>query len=84
MPSGGDQRDPSRGSGSIRTADADALTPQELQVATLVAGGATNKEVAGTMFLSPKTIESHLSRIYRKLGVTSRTQLAVRFARGAD
>jgi ATP/maltotriose-dependent transcriptional regulator MalT len=58
-------------------ADRDALTPQELQIAQLVAGGASNKEAAGAMFLSPKTIETHLSRVYRKLGVTSRTQLSV-------
>ena len=42
----------------------------------LVAQGLTNREVAGSLFLSPKTIEHHLSAIYRKLGVRSRTQLA--------
>ncbi len=52
------------------------LTPQELQVATIVARGASNKEAAGQLFLSPKTIEFHLRNAYRKLGVTSRTQLA--------
>lgn len=56
--------------------DPEVLTPQERRVADLVAEGATNKEAAGAMFLSPKTIETHLSRIYRKLGVASRTQLA--------
>ncbi|MEN0012114.1 MAG: AAA family ATPase [Solirubrobacteraceae bacterium] len=58
--------------------DPSALTPHEEQIAELVVGGASNKEVAGAMFLSPKTIETHLSRIYRKLGVGSRTQLAAR------
>lgn len=63
--------------------DPAALTPQEQQVAELVVGGASNKEAAGAMFLSPKTIETHLSRIYRKLDVTSRTQLAAKFRAGA-
>ena len=58
----------------------DELTPQELQVALQVADGKTNKEVAAAMFLSPKTVEFHLGRIFRKLGVTSRTELARRIA----
>lgn len=62
--------------------DPNELTPQERQVAALVASGATNKEAAGELFLSPKTVESHLSRIYRKLNVTSRTQLAARWNDG--
>ncbi len=57
--------------------DRDELTPQELQVARLIAGGATNREVAADLFLSPKTIETHLTRIYRKLGVRSRSELAM-------
>ena len=52
------------------------LTPQELQVALLVAGGATNRETAAALFLSPKTVEVHLTHVYRKLGVRSRTELA--------
>ena len=52
------------------------LTPHELQVALLVAQGLTNREVGTALFLSPKTIEHHLSAIYRKLGLRSRTQLA--------
>ena len=52
------------------------LTPQELQVALLVADGATNKEAAAALFVSPKTIEAHLLRVYRKLGLHSRTELA--------
>lgn len=69
-----------RASGStVRTPENradDALTPQELQVATVVAGGATNKEAAVALFLSTKTIEFHLGNVYRKLGIRSRTELA--------
>jgi DNA-binding CsgD family transcriptional regulator len=54
----------------------DELTPQERQIATLVARGATNREVAAGVFLSTKTVEKHLSSVYRKLGVHSRSQLA--------
>jgi DNA-binding CsgD family transcriptional regulator len=54
----------------------DDLTASELRVALVVAEGATNREAAGRLFLSEKTIETHLSRIYRKLGVRSRTALA--------
>jgi DNA-binding CsgD family transcriptional regulator len=56
------------------------LTPQELQVALLVAEGKTNREVGAQLFLSPKTIEWHLGHVYRKLGVSSRTELASTFA----
>jgi DNA-binding CsgD family transcriptional regulator len=58
----------------------DELTPQELHVALAVATGATNREVSSSLFLSPKTVEMHLTRIYRKLGVRSRTDLALHFA----
>jgi DNA-binding CsgD family transcriptional regulator len=64
---------------SVRTAEerrVGALTPQELQVAALVADGATNREAAAALFLSAKTIEFHLSNVYRKLGIRSRTELA--------
>ncbi len=64
-----------------RSAD-DHLTPQETQVALLVAGGATNREAAGSLFVTPKTIEFHLAQIYRKLGIHSRTQLSIRLSRG--
>ncbi|MEV1292108.1 AAA family ATPase [Pseudonocardia sp. NPDC049635] len=53
----------------------DALTAHELQVARLVATGATSREVATQLFLSPRTIEAHLRSIYRKLGISSRRQL---------
>ena len=57
--------------------DRDDLTPQELQIARTVGAGASNREAAADLFLSPKTIETHLSRIYRKLGIRSRSQLAL-------
>jgi DNA-binding CsgD family transcriptional regulator len=63
--------------------DSDELTPQELRVAFAVARGAKNREVAAELFLSPKTVEFHLGRIYRKLGIHSRTELAARVADGA-
>lgn len=56
------------------------LTPQELQIALLVTEGRTNAEVGRALFLSTRTVEFHLSRAYRKLGVASRTELTRRFA----
>jgi DNA-binding NarL/FixJ family response regulator len=56
------------------------LTPQELQIALAVAQGATNREAAAQLFLSPRTIEAHLSDVYRKLGARSRTELVLIFA----
>jgi ATP/maltotriose-dependent transcriptional regulator MalT len=54
------------------------LTPQEQAVAHLVATGLSNREVAGELLLSIKTIEIHLTHIYAKLGISSRSQLAAR------
>jgi DNA-binding CsgD family transcriptional regulator len=59
------------------------LTPQELQVARLVAQGLSNKEVAAQLFLSPRTIDAHLRNIFAKLGITSRVQL-VRLPLGGE
>jgi DNA-binding CsgD family transcriptional regulator/lipopolysaccharide biosynthesis regulator YciM len=56
------------------------LTPQELQIALLVSQGHTNAEVGRAVFLSTRTVEFHLSRTYRKLGVASRTELTRRLA----
>jgi DNA-binding CsgD family transcriptional regulator len=52
------------------------LTPTEERVAALVADGQTNREIAGSLFMSVKTVEANLTHIYRKLGVSSRRQLA--------
>jgi DNA-binding CsgD family transcriptional regulator len=61
---------------AVAAAGLEELTAHELQIARLVAYGMTNREVAAKLFLSPKTIEYHLSQIYRKLDLRSRTQLA--------
>ena len=59
---------------------ATGLTPTEETIARLAAAGLTNREIADRTFLSPKTVEVNLTRIYRKLGVRSRAGLASRFA----
>jgi DNA-binding CsgD family transcriptional regulator len=56
------------------------LTAQELQVALQVAEGKTNKEAGAALFLSPKTVDFHLRRVYRKLDIRSRGELIKRFA----
>lgn len=53
----------------------DELTPQERQIARLLAEGKTTREAAAAVFLSPKTVEYHLSHVYRKLGIRSRQEL---------
>jgi DNA-binding CsgD family transcriptional regulator/tetratricopeptide (TPR) repeat protein len=56
------------------------LTRQEAQVAAIVGAGATSREASEQLFVSPRTIDFHLQNIYRKLGVRSRTELALRMA----
>ena len=58
----------------------DELTPTEQRVAHLAASGLTNREIASAAFMSEKTVEANLSRVYRKLGLRSRTELARRLA----
>jgi DNA-binding CsgD family transcriptional regulator len=60
-----------------------ALTPTERRVAELASQGRSNKEIAAALFVTPKTVDTQLSRIYRKLGVHSRTALAHRLGRTA-
>jgi DNA-binding NarL/FixJ family response regulator len=59
------------------------LTEAERRVAALAAEGRSNKEIAAALFLAVGTVESHLSRVYRKLGVRSRAELARSFASAA-
>src|SRR5262249_56845645 len=58
-----------------------ALTATEERVAALAAAGRTNRQVAQALFLSPKTVEANLARIYRKLGISSRAELGAAIAR---
>jgi DNA-binding CsgD family transcriptional regulator len=60
---------------------ADSLTPSERRVVDLAAGGGTNREIAQTLFVTEKTVETHLGRAFRKLDVSSRRQLPEVLAR---
>jgi DNA-binding CsgD family transcriptional regulator len=60
------------------------LTPTQREVASLVVAGRTNREVAATLFMSPHTVEAHLTAIYRVLGIRGRTDLARVFPGGTE
>jgi DNA-binding CsgD family transcriptional regulator len=68
-----------RATGQIRarsdSSERDALTPQELEIATLAASGLTNKQIAQRLYLSHRTVGAHLYRIFPKLGIASRAAL---------
>ena len=76
---GGRQGAPELGRIGGRTRE-DGLTAAERRVAALVAAGRTNREVAAQLFLAERTVAGHLTRIYAKLGVRSRTELARRLS----
>ena len=61
-----------------------SLTPAELDVVRLVSEGLGNKDIATRLFVSPRTVQSHLTRVYTKLGLSSRVQLAQESARRDD
>ena len=65
---------------SGRRPTSDELTETERRVAELAAQGRTNKEIAAELFMGVSTVEAHLSHVYRKLGVRSRTELAGRIS----
>jgi DNA-binding NarL/FixJ family response regulator len=60
----------------IALSGVESLTPSERRVAEMAVEGLTNREIAQTLFVTPKTVEVHLSSAYRKLGIASRSQLA--------
>jgi len=72
------------GDGAAAAGPLAALSAREREVAELAASGATNRDIAATLFLSQKTVESHLRNIFAKVGVGSRTALAALVSRAAD
>ena len=58
----------------------DALTPSELRVAQLAAGGQTNRQIAQALFVTQRTVENHLTSTYGKLGISSRPELPAALA----
>ncbi|WP_219822110.1 helix-turn-helix transcriptional regulator [Streptomyces sp. Ru62] len=72
----GELRAAGESSGSPTPGDRDELTAQELRIAVPTAHGLTNRQIAERMFVSHRTVGSHLYRIFPKLGVTTRSQLS--------
>jgi DNA-binding CsgD family transcriptional regulator len=72
-----------RGPRTPPTGDLSVLSDREREIANLIAGGASNPDIAGTLFLSRKTVERHVSSILAKLELKNRAQLAARIAAGA-
>ena len=72
-----------RGSGQRKrpTSGWASLTPTELDVVRLVSEGLANNDIAARLFVSPRTVQTHLTHVYTKLGLTSRVQLAQEAAR---
>ncbi|PSK67169.1 putative HTH-type transcriptional regulator [Micromonospora sp. MH33] len=66
-----------------RAPTATALTATEERVARLAAGGRTNRAIADELFISPKTVEANLARVYRKLGISTRAELGAAMGRPA-
>jgi DNA-binding CsgD family transcriptional regulator len=57
--------------------DAEELTSREREIAALVAGGLSNREIADCLFISRRTVDAHVNHIYAKLGISSRVQLTI-------
>ena len=68
----------------LRSSGRDALTPSELRVARMAAEGRTNNEIAQALFVTPKTVDTHLSHVYPKLGISSRRSLAQALESGSE
>jgi DNA-binding NarL/FixJ family response regulator len=67
-------------SGRSATSDGATLSSRELEVARLAAEGKTNREIASTLYLSEKTVETHMSHILAKLDISSRTDIAAKLS----
>ncbi|HUA44162.1 MAG TPA: AAA family ATPase [Solirubrobacteraceae bacterium] len=69
--------------GLRRAGAGNGLTPAQTRVMELVVDGMSNREIAGTLYMSPRSVEAHLTKIYRELGVRSRAQLVAALSGGA-